>query len=175
MNQPCISHFYKEDLRRETQFTMSFLGEKHTSKKNILWMTRNIEQYRSGAYTQLKTFVSVTSDGECPFGLEVRFYVCIPILRLWCLFLSSFRTFFYWPPGQFFGSFAWGKLFDTHSENRWLRGCCPREETDHIRCLSLETVSKTFPAMWAWTAHISCPSPAPLGQRPRYLLVHFFS
>lgn len=64
-------------------------------------------------YTEIKTFVFVTSDRECHSGVEVSFYICIQILRLSFLLLSSLRTFSTDLPGQLLGSLAWDGLFNT--------------------------------------------------------------
>lgn len=78
------------------------ISERHVISTNIL----------AGCTLNLRLLYSWLLT-ECHFGLEVSFYVCIPILSLRCLFLSSFRTFSVELPGRFLGCFAWSKVFNT--------------------------------------------------------------
>lgn len=99
----------------KTNLICLFLGKKAHSQRNILRTPCNILSNNILAACTLSVgfFVPVTPDRECPFSLEVSFYVCIQILRLWCLFLPSFRTFSAALPVPFLRSLAWGKRFHT--------------------------------------------------------------
>lgn len=108
---------------------------------------------------------------ECHFGLEVSFYVCIPILSLRCFFLSSFRTFSVELPGRFLGRFAWSKVFKHDSQNCWLRtvGIPPEEEIKP----SIHPCQPSPRPVQSPEHETLTPAFSPGGKYPFRILIHF--